>query len=224
MNHWEFDYEVISDITPDTLLAKDVIKKETWEKYTKAYQKLFKGEKLDPLIIEMKINQKWNWYRIHTFLVDQNYMVGFFEDYNEIVSQDQKIKEIKKKNQTDPLTGLYTREYFIQTVEILLHQNKQKSVNGISALFLLDLDHFKQINDTLGHIMGDQVLHEAGALLKAITRKEDVCGRLGGDEFVLYIQNASDMKAIIKCAEKINAALSMTYGGEEKKNGYMIKE
>lgn len=118
-------------------------------------QKLFKGEKLDPLIIEMKINQKWNWYRIHTFLVDQNYMVGFFEDYNEIVSQ--------------------------------------------------------------GHIMGDQVLHEAGALLKAITRKEDVCGRLGGDEFVLYIQNASDMKAIIKCAEKINAALSMTYGGEEKK-------
>lgn len=180
-------------------------------------QKLFKGEKLDPLIIEMKINQKWNWYRIHTFLVDQNYMVGFFEDYNEIVSQDQKIKEIKKKNQTDPLTGLYTREYFIQTVEILLHQNKQKSINGISALFLLDLDHFKQINDTLGHIMGDQVLHEAGALLKAITRKEDVCGRLGGDEFVLYIQNASDMKAIIKCAEKINAALSMTYGGEEKK-------
>ncbi len=213
----EVDYEVISDITPDTLLAKDVIKKETRERYTKAYQKLFKGEKLDPLIIEMKINQKWNWYRIHTFLVDQNYMVGFFEDYNEIVSQDQKIKEIKKKNQTDPLTGLYTREYFVQTVEILLHQNKQKSINGISALFLLDLDHFKQINDTLGHIMGDQVLHEAGALLKAITRKEDVCGRLGGDEFVLYIQNASDMKAIIKCAEKINAALSMTYGGEEKK-------
>lgn len=212
----EVDYEVISDITPDTLLAKDVIKKETWEKYTKAYQKLFKREKLDPLIIEMKINQKWNWYRIHTFLVDQNYMVGFFEDYNEIVSQDRKIKEIKKKNQTDPLTGLYTREYFIQTVEILLHQNKQKNISGISALFLLDLDHFKQVNDTLGHIMGDQVLHEAGALLKAITRKEDVCGRLGGDEFVLYIQNASDMKAIIKCAEKINAALSLTYGGEEK--------
>ncbi len=208
----EMDYEIVQDISTETLVKEGVIKEASSSDYEESYQKLLKREQLEPIVMEMKIGEAWNWYRIHTFFVDQDYVVGFFEDYNEIAYQDKRIKEIKKKNQTDSLTGLYTRTYFIQKVEEILKKKHQMEEKDISALFILDLDHFKQVNDKLGHITGDQVLHDAGKLLKGITRSTDLCGRLGGDEFVVFIQNVSSIEAISKCAEKINLALSMQYG------------
>lgn len=208
----EMDYEIVQDISTETLVKEGVIKEASSSDYEESYQKLLKREQLEPIVMEMKIGEAWNWYRIHTFFVDQDYVVGFFEDYNEIAYQDKRIEEIKKKNQTDSLTGLYTRTYFIQKVEEILKKKHQMEEKDISALFLLDLDHFKQVNDKLGHITGDQVLHDAGKLLKGITRSTDLCGRLGGDEFVVFIQNVSSIEAISKCAEKINLALSMQYG------------
>lgn len=86
-------------------------------------------------------------------------------------------------------------------------------INGkISALFLLDLDHFKSANDTLGHMTGDQILRECGNKMKAIIRETDLAGRLGGDEFVLFIRNAKDMQSLRICAEKVNQVLKQSYG------------
>lgn len=84
------------------------------------------------------------------------------------------------------------------------------------ALFLLDLDYFKKANDTLGHMTGDRILAETGKKLKAVLRKSDLIGRLGGDEFVVFIENAEDISAVKKCAEKINETLRATYGKEKK--------
>ena len=83
-------------------------------------------------------------------------------------------------------------------------------------MFLLDLDYFKQVNDMLGHLSGDQVLHDTGIRLKSSIRRSDLAGRLGGDEFVLFIRNLPDLSAVRKCAEKINAALVYTYGHGEQ--------
>lgn len=140
---------------------------------------------------------------------------GFLEDYNEIASQDRKIKEITKENQTDALTDLYTRSYFVETVEEWLRSRNMKKEKDYCALLLLDLDCFKQVNDHLGHIVGDQVLQEMGRLLKKINRKTDLCGRLSGDEFVVFVQNVTNLDGISKCAEKINQALPLQYGGED---------
>lgn len=102
------------------------------------------------------------------------------------------------------MTGLYARTYFVQTVEERLRKRSLKKEKDYCALLLLDLDYFKQVNDRLGHIVGDQVMQETGRLLKKITRKTDLCGRLGGDEFVVFVQNVTNVDGISKCAEKIN--------------------
>lgn len=109
------------------------------------------------------------------------------------------------------MTGLYARTYFVQTVEERLRKRSLKKEKDYCALLLLDLDYFKQVNDRLGHIVGDQVMQETGRLLKKITRKTDLCGRLGGDEFVVFVQNVTNVDGISKCAEKINQALSLQY-------------
>lgn len=95
---------------------------------------------------------------------------------------------------TDPMTGLHNRRYFERALESYL-----KEFNNIGkplGLMLLDLDHFKQINDTHGHDWGDVVLKEVALRLKAITREDDVVARIGGEEFAVITPYASQEKLV----------------------------
>lgn len=86
--------------------------------------------------------------------------------------------------QLDPLTELPARQLFMEASSALLERCRQ-SLTQVMGLFYLDLDGFKGINDRLGHLAGDQVLRQVGALLHASVREGDIAGRVGGDEFVL---------------------------------------
>lgn len=197
---------------PDNMLKNKRISADEYEVYRGIYHSLITGKKLGPVVFKMKIDGKWDYNKIHIKTVNQDRVIGFLEDYNEQVLQERKIKEISIKSQTDPLTGLYNREYFAQECAGLIKKAAENGQGGISALFLLDLDYFKKANDTLGHMVGDQILRESSLAMKAVIRNTDLAGRLGGDEFVLFIQNARDLYALQTCAEKINKALRRTYG------------
>ena len=103
---------------------------------------------------------------------------------------------------------MYNREGLIQNIEKALKEDKNKQ--GVDAFFILDLDHFKEINDFLGHGTGDQVLQNTAKILDQCFRKEDIVGRLGGDEFVLLIR---------RMAKKLNESLCNTY----EKDGQRIQ-
>jgi diguanylate cyclase (GGDEF)-like protein len=101
-----------------------------------------------------------------------------------------KLKEaLKNQSIRDPLTGLFNRRYLEQVLE----RECRRAVRSRRPLTLLalDVDHFKQFNDTWGHDGGDAVLRELGALLKSTFRGEDVACRLGGEEFVVLLADAS---------------------------------
>ncbi|NLA76696.1 MAG: PAS domain-containing protein, partial [Clostridiales bacterium] len=97
---------------------------------------------------------------------------------------DRKLQQAQllRKSQTDMLTGIYNRSFLQEDVNEYLDLQMSKHS---SALVILDLDNFKQVNDTYGHLEGDKVLKEVAQLLKSNFRDSDVVGRIGGDEFVV---------------------------------------
>ena len=100
------------------------------------------------------------------------------EDVTARVSAEREIRHLAT---FDTLTGLMNRRAFLDAVE---HQRKFQ--NGTSILLFVDLDRFKQVNDTLGHVVGDRLVSAVASRLRSIAEPGDVLSRLGGDEFVLY--------------------------------------
>lgn len=106
----------------------------------------------------------------------------------------------------DPLTGLANRRKFDQELDELSPPSGRDG--GRFAILHLDLDRFKQINDTLGHAAGDSILVQAARILTGSVRKNDVVARIGGDEFVILMRQLHDRDNIKAIASKIIAAFS----------------
>ncbi len=101
---------------------------------------------------------------------------------------------------TDQLTGLYNRVKLDEALRIEL--NRSDRFNNVFGIILLDIDYFKDINDTYGHQVGDEILISIAELLMKHTRKTDVVGRWGGEEFLIICPEIEE-KGIIKLAEKL---------------------
>jgi len=93
------------------------------------------------------------------------------------------IQQIYYQAQHDSLTGLFNRRYFIDYLEQMLHAFKKN--NKFAYILLIDLDHFKTINDSLGHDVGDNLLIEVSNRIKAYCEKSHLIARIGGDEFMI---------------------------------------
>ncbi|SFV69029.1 diguanylate cyclase/phosphodiesterase (GGDEF & EAL domains) with PAS/PAC sensor(s) [hydrothermal vent metagenome] len=103
-----------------------------------------------------------------------------------------KITDFPHEMQLDPLTGLYRKDYLNEMVEKSLQEKRN------FALVVMDLDNFKLINDTYGHLTGDKVLKAFVMILKQHIRKTDLLVRWGGDEFLLFLEDGSPEDAILK--------------------------
>ena len=99
--------------------------------------------------------------------------------------------------QTDPLTGLYN-----QAVKDMIAE-RLEGEDGIAAVLFMDLDNFKVINDTLGHIKGDLLLQEVAGVLKKTLRASDLSGRVGGDEFIALLHPVSSPAGVRQCVQRI---------------------
>jgi two-component system, cell cycle response regulator len=106
---------------------------------------------------------------------------------------------------TDGLTGMQNRRYFDDALKAYLEEFRR--INKPIGLIVLDLDHFKMVNDTHGHDVGDEVLREVASCLKNFTRYHDIAARLGGEEFAVVAPNM-DVDGLMKFAERIRRAVS----------------
>ena len=113
----------------------------------------------------------------------------------------------------DQLTGLYNRNYFIDAMQQVV--NTLRSNGGYSSLLLIDLDHFKSINDSLGHDVGDIMLKEVAARMNKIVPKDAVIARMGGDEFIIVGGICEDGQACYErsmgIAEDLRESLKQAY-------------
>jgi len=110
----------------------------------------------------------------------------------------------------DALTGLPNRSLFYKNLERALARSSREPAHQFAVLFL-DLDRFKNINDSLGHIVGDQVLVEAGRRFASCLRPGDTVARLGGDEFAVLLDGVADAPSIEAIADRMNAELEKPF-------------
>lgn len=120
---------------------------------------------------------------------------------------DHQHRQLEKQLVLDPLTGLLNRLTFNSSMEqaVRLHGRYHQTV----SLLAIDIDHFKRLNDSHGHAVGDRVLAMIGRLLRDTLREEDAIFRMGGEEFTVVLKGASE-SAALETAERLRVALSGT--------------
>ncbi|MGE7926185.1 putative bifunctional diguanylate cyclase/phosphodiesterase [Lysinibacillus xylanilyticus] len=125
---------------------------------------------------------------------------GIFSDLSE-----RKIveNELEKRLLTDSLTEVSNRFAYIERMDNLLESTSTISHSVQHAVYFLDLDRFKQINDTLGHAVGDTILVEVAKRLKTLLKNKDIIARYGGDEFIITLTNVKNAKEAANFAEQI---------------------
>lgn len=115
--------------------------------------------------------------------------------------------KLRTLSQTDTLTDCYNRRYFYNKIGEYFTETKRSKRKG--ALLMLDLDHFKKVNDKYGHGIGDEVLISFVNICKSLIRKDDILARFGGEEFVIFLPYADKLRAFT-LAQNIKTKLSNT--------------
>lgn len=139
-------------------------------------------------------------------LHDQQHVVAFAQDITEHKESAARIEFLAHH---DPLTGLPNRVLFRDRFELARAWTERS--NHKVALLYLDLDHFKQINDTLGHPLGDVLLQQVAKRLSGTLRDTDTISRQGGDEFLIALTDVQDVEGVGRIASKITEALARPF-------------
>lgn len=148
-------------------------------------------------------NKEWNNTKqmVYQLIIAISIFLGLvlvFSIVNKIKSSE-KSKELEEKADTDQLTSLCNK----LATERKIKEYMQNYPNEQALMFVLDIDNFKKINDTLGHAFGDEVLRSLGHQIGAVFRATDVIGRTGGDEFTIFLKHLNEDFLLEKEAKKL---------------------
>lgn len=210
---------------PESVLEKNLIAESSVEDFKDIFEQIQEKEVLEK-IIKVKAENQIQWFQIIIKNIFNNKhhilnTVGIIEDVTEKKVQEELLQEGQKENQNlkeraekDGLTGLYNAATVKMKVQEFLASSRCKE--GTHLFVLMDLDNFKQINDTFGHQYGDQVLKEVADTLRGKFRRDDILGRLGGDEFAALLLNATSFEVMNPVFRELCAALKKTYTKDGK--------
>ena len=145
------------------------------------------------------------WLQIRERVSPSGVIVGVRSDITALKQAEQKVRLAAEQ---DALTGLANRTAFIRRFEQSL--NGSRANDGAGLVALIDLDHFKDLNDTLGHDIGDAFLREISKRLKEATRAGDVVSRLGGDEFAILMPGITNRDSAMAAIETLVGAVTQS--------------
>lgn len=145
---------------------------------------------------------KWVHIAINPILNDDDIISSYTMFYYDITNK----KILEELYIRDALTGLYNRAYFDKTTKAMMEKRRAKDENF--ALIVVDIDHFKSINDKYGHQVGDEALKVVASTLQRLTREDDIVARWGGEEFVVLLKNITKDMAL-QIAEKLRSSIEV---------------
>lgn len=139
-------------------------------------------------------------------LQHQEQLLGYCWVFHDVTDYKQRETQLETLATTDPLTGARNRRAFISRLESEL-ERMRLGLGQPSALIMLDIDHFKRVNDTYGHGVGDEVLKHLVTTVSKELRKDDMLGRLGGEEFAVLLSDVDESTAVRR-AEHLREAVA----------------
>ena len=173
--------------------------------------RLARRESFRDLVVPVEIGGERRWWSLSaTPRRDaRGALLGFWGVGTDVTERHRSVERIDRMARFDALTSLANRAHVIVALGDALRDGHR--LGRRSTLMLIDLDRFKQVNDTLGHPIGDRLLIEVAGRLRALAGPDDVCGRLGGDEFAVVVPDADDRDRVETLAETIVTSLSAPY-------------
>ena len=142
----------------------------------------------------------WIEISAHAILDEKGEIAGIEGIISDVTERKRIHDELEDRANTDSLTGLYNRRCFVEKLKYEIHRSKR--CNYPVSLLMMDLDHFKSVNDNYGHDTGDRVLRHFSDICLKTLRENDVLGRLGGEEFAAILPN-TDLAKAVKAADKL---------------------
>jgi diguanylate cyclase (GGDEF)-like protein len=174
-------------------------------------ERLKRRESFSNLLVRVSINGALRWWELSgTPKLDES---GNFDGFrgvgSDVTEQRESSDKIAYLARYDTLTGLPNRMMLTEAMGDAMRYAEQWRTR--CAFLMIDLDRFKAVNDTLGHLVGDKLLAMVSSRLKELITENELCGRLGGDEFAVVIRDASDFGRVELVAAKVIERLSQPY-------------
>jgi diguanylate cyclase (GGDEF)-like protein len=213
-----FAYALVADVAAiegQPLLK--LIAGDAWEsgRYPDALHdladRLKRRESFANLIVPVTINGTRRWWELSASprYAEDGTFLGFRGVGSDVTEQHESAEKISNLARFDTLTSLPNRLQLTEALgRALMDADKWRRRCGF---FMIDLDRFKAVNDTLGHPIGDRLLAQVAKRLKLIMSDNELCGRLGGDEFAVVLKDATDSNYVTKLARNIIENLSRPY-------------
>jgi diguanylate cyclase (GGDEF)-like protein/PAS domain S-box-containing protein len=174
-------------------------------------ERLKRRESFSNLLVRVMIGGQLRWWEISGTpkFNDSGSFDGFRGVGSDVTEQRESSEKIAHMARFDTLTGLPNRMMVTEALGEAMRYADQWRTK--CAFLMIDLDRFKAVNDTLGHLVGDQLLARVSERLKSLVTENELCGRLGGDEFAVVIRDASDHNRVERVASAVIEMLSRTY-------------
>ena len=174
-------------------------------------ERLKRRESFSSLLVRVTIGGQQRWWELSgTPRIDEH---GAFDGFrgvgSDVTEQRESSDKIAYLARYDTLTGLPNRMMATEALAQALGYAEQWRTR--CAFLMIDLDRFKAVNDTLGHLVGDHLLAKVSDRLKAHLSDNETCGRLGGDEFAIIVRDATDPGYVVRLAERVIERLSQPY-------------
>jgi diguanylate cyclase (GGDEF)-like protein len=175
------------------------------------HDKLNTRSSFSDMVLPVLVKGETRWWRLSATPREdaRGAFAGFRGVGSDVTEQRRSSDAIHRAARYDELTGLANRAHLTEILRKALGRAHRE--RGRCALLLIDLDHFKPVNDTLGHPVGDKLLKQVADRLRQHLAPKELCGRLGGDEFAIVIPDLDDSARVSDLADGVIASLTRTF-------------
>lgn len=174
-------------------------------------ERLKRRESFSDLLVRVIVKGEMRWWELSGTpkLDDKGNFNGFRGVGSDVTEQRESSDKIAHMARYDALTGLPNRMMLTEALADALRYGEQWRTRCV--FMMIDLDRFKAVNDTLGHLVGDQLLARVSERLREQMTENELCGRLGGDEFAIVVRDATNLEHVDNIARRVIERLSQPY-------------